>query len=148
MINKYKNSTNNHFPYKLKFKLPEHASKNVLGRYQPILNWMDFSREYEIYIDIKRIIKYCNAQKRLGWEVTFDQLFSQVVSHEIIHHILTTQIGQDENDKFDNLFGTIHPNPKFVYSGIKFENDRVTKRHNSTKHINSKKNKVGVVIKE
>ena len=125
-----------------KFKLPIFVAEKVLGRYQPQLNWLDFSQEFVIYIDIKRIFKYC-----IDSSMFFEQVFSHVVSHEHIHHLLLTCIGKYENECFDNLFGKIPLISKYVYSGIKFEGglyyiDILPKRHIYTKLINSIGNRI------
>ena len=80
-------------------------------------------------------------KKELGWKITFDQVFSHVVSHEYLHHILLTQVGKNENECFDNLFGELHNNPIYVYSGITF-NGTLPKRNLVRKIINTIRDKI------
>lgn len=127
-----------------KFILPTYASNKTLGRYSRELNWKTFEQRFIFYIGVKRIIKYCKIKKELGWTITFDQVFSHVVSHEYLHHILTTLIKEDDDNEFDNLFGELHHNPMYVYSGITFDGT-IPKRHFYTKLINTIKNKIGMV---
>jgi hypothetical protein len=133
----------------LKFKLPNYVHEKTLGRFNPKLNWMTFEQEYEIIIDVKRIIMYCIELMKCGWDMSFDQVFSHVVSHEYLHYLFFTQMGKLENECFDNLFGSVSNDPKYVYSGIKFEGDPpyiMSKCNFITKLINTIRNKV-VVIK-
>lgn len=134
-----------------KFKLPNDAPEKTVGRYQPQLNWKDFSHEHIIYIDVKRIIIYCIELNKYGWDMSFEQVFSHVASHEYLHYLLS-QISRKANEDFDNLFGTIGNDPKFVYSGITFEGDLpylyiLSKRHFITKLLYTMKNKVEVIRK-
>ena len=129
------------------FKLPELTVDKTLGRYEHKHNWVTNDPDFYIYIDIKRIIKYCTACIKNGWDIGFDQVFSHIVSHEYIHYILETQIGGIENNAFDNLFGVLPYDPEYVYSGVKFKGDLpyiLPKRHFYTKLINSIRNKIGI----
>ena len=54
--------------------------------------------EAEIIVDYSQVVQAC---ARSG--VSFDYAFAQMVSHEILHHILLTQISKEACDKLDNI---------------------------------------------
>lgn len=148
------------------FKLPDCFKKTTLGVYAQRLNFISLDQERIIFVDVERIIKYCIKSVNLGLDATFDQVFSHVISHEYIHFLLSTQVGNNENCSFDNLFGVMDDNPKYIYSGVNFEGDplgSLLKRHFCTiellsivkttvcrfytKFINSIRNRIRKVIK-
>lgn len=134
----------------IRFKLPDYVSCKTLGRYETKYNGFTKRNDFFIYVGVKRIIKYCIDSVNRGWDLTFDQIFSHVISHEYIHFIIYTQLGSVECTCFDNKFGITPYNPKYVYSGVTHEGDplyRLPKRHFYTKLINSIRNIIGMVKK-
>jgi len=109
----------------IRYKIPEGmgVSDKCLGRFGSNLNFVKHKPYFIIYVDIKRIFKYCIDSEKLGENAIFDQVFSHVFSHEYIHYLLLTHVGNTENRTFDNLFGVMDIDPKYIYSGVKFEGE-------------------------
>ena len=137
---------NNTLPI-IRYKVPDGVPYKCLGRFASRLDFVKKEPYCIIYVDIERILKYCIDSAKLGCNVTFDQIFSHVFSHEYIHFLITTHVGNDESCAFDNIFGIMDVDPKYIYSGVKLEGEplcRIPKRHFYTKLINSIRNIIGI----
>lgn len=111
------------------------------------------------------LFKFCGYLAYLQWKyhnVTYEQVYSHVISHEHIHNAICMVETYEMSVLFDNLFGKMPDNPKYMYSGIKFngrmsiwetftnyisKHVKITFCHTITKHINSIRNKIKKVQK-
>lgn len=115
----------------IRYKLPEvfGISNKCLGRCSIGTNYINKKPYYIIYVDINRIIDYCIYSAELGHNISFDQVFSHVFSHEYIHFLISKHVGNVETYTFDNIFGIMDSDSKYIYSGVKLEGDPLPKRH-------------------
>jgi len=54
--------------------------------------------ENDVNLDMKEIIKFANRR-----HISINKILSDIISHEIIHSILTRDINNDVSYKFDNI---------------------------------------------
>ena len=77
-------------------------AKNKIVYCRPCaLNEVSFLRdsETEIVLDVERMLRSCREHK-----TSFDKLFCECISHEVIHAILWREFGEKEWAEFDNLY--------------------------------------------